>query len=178
MSDKSYALGPTLTGFDCYCDVVRGILRLYVSIVNGIYDRNNNGGEPLDAINDSIEAIANLTLPTASGPTGYNIDNEAVTQALLLESIRSVKVSYVKTAYAEKIARNVVLDCIQILQKHLVDLINESTSYSDINDYYNQNQVQRSSVDNILNGGYHFTSDWNALSSCVGVPYSSTYDIG
>lgn len=177
MSDKSYALGPTLTGFDCYCDVVRGILRLYVSIVNGIYDRNNSGGEPLDAINDSIEAVANLTLPTASGPTGYNIDNEAVTQALLLESVKGIKTKFVRIAYAESVARYIVLDIIKTLQKHLVDLINESTSYSDINDYYNQNQVQRSSVDNILNGGYHFTSDWNILSTFAGVPYSSAYDI-
>lgn len=176
MADKSFALPPDDTGFDRYVDIVKNILQIYLNIRNGIYDPDNSGGDTKDNLDSLIANISDLTTTNQTTPTGYAIDTEGNTQIALLQPMLSLKRS-ITEGNAKRSARFYVYETVKALQLHLVDLIQESTSYDDINDYYSQNQTERGSADNIFNGGYHFTSDWNELSQLVNVPYDSVYDI-
>jgi hypothetical protein len=180
MGDRSFALGPTYDGFKVYCDIVRAILLYHNNIMNSYYDTENAGGDPLDNVNTMIKTLSNFISDDTIVPYGYeiyNIDNSsAETQSLLLPMFYSLKIDRVNLEYAQHIARNAVVNQVKWLQKHLIDLITDSSSYYDINEYYLTNQTYNNSNSNVLNGGYHFTSDWNRLSTSVGVPYDSLCD--
>ncbi len=176
MADRSFALAPALTGFDRYASLVGYLLSIHERVRDALYDPDNSGGDSKTDIDNALKVLANLTDTGASGPTGYNIDPLGKTQNALLPDFTK-SWGFVTLEQARRHADFIIIDAASALQSHLVDLIEESTSYSDINDYYSQNQIERSSVANVLNGGYHFTAEWNRISTRAGVPYDSTYDI-
>lgn len=182
MGDRSFVNAPSLGGFYVYCDIVKELLTYHNTIKNSYYDTENSGGTPLSNINNIINTLSNFVSSETSIPYGYgyifyNWDVYGETQSLLMPYFTSLKTVTVNESHALNMAKNAVITQVRWLQKHLVDLITDSTSYTNINDYYATNQLYNNSSTNVLDGGYHFTSDWNRLSTSVGVPYNSTCDI-
>ena len=179
MANQSFVTPKTGTGFDRYTDIVREILQAHESVQDGLY--TTAGASPADDVVDAFNVIANLTLDTASGPAGYNIDEDGATQVALLSTFNTLKDS-ITEAKAQSTAGAIFRPAVSKLQKHLKALIDASanTLYASVSDYYMQNinWSHRSfgGTSNLLNGGYYFNATWQRMSAASGVTYSTTYD--
>lgn len=180
MANQSFVTPATGEGFNRYTDIVRELLQLHKGIKDAYY--TNASTTPYVDAKDAFEVIANLTLPDQTGPTGYNLDTNGETSSTLLKDFKTLRDKFTST-YAQSTADALVKTQVGKLQKHLKALIDAAanTEYVSVNDYYYQNinEARRAALggaNNLLNSGYHFTSDWNRLSAAVGVTYSTVYD--
>lgn len=180
MPNQSFVTATTGEGFNRYTDIVKELLQIHKGIKDAYF--TNASTTPYVDAKAAFEVIANLTLTTQSAPTGYNIDENGETQAELLKDFKTLRDKFTST-YAQTTSDALIRSQVSKLQKHLKALIDNSSNnlYSSVNDYYNQNlresrRIAIGGVNNLLNGGYWFTSDWNRLSAAVGVTYSTDYD--
>lgn len=180
MANQSFVTVKTGEGFNRYCDIVRNILQAHESIKDGYYTASN--AAPVVDVTDAASIIANLTTTTASGPSRYNIDEDGATQNALLSTFITLR-DKLTESYSQTATDAIFQPAVSKLQKHLKSLIDAAgnTFYASVNDYYYQNinESRRKALggaNNLLNGGYYFTSDWRRMSVAAGVTYSTAYD--